>query len=242
MHYFDWKNAYNVIAILLLIPVTYLLTIRVEQYPLMLLSTIPILLLVIVFLYFANLERFKWFKASSSGLEAETVIQEAKSTTQEGKSTINQMKVLAKNNAETIIMLLQAVPREHIPDYEIEATKAKLFRTLEDLSVSKDNINDVKSVEYPYVYWDYCFYIRTALHRKVPQQHKSGWEEFWRTHSEKGIGYHVEPAALASFLTEIGLFDGEVRELVDDYRYYCEHHDHHRLEVWKNRTHWLRSK
>ena len=123
-------------------------------------------------------------------------------------------------------------------DEEKQAFEDKLLQNLREIGLSEKEIEEVRKAQRPYVLFDYASFITRGLHDTVSGDKRAQWNEFFSADRRKGIGYEPSPDELQEFLSSIDLMTDEVREHIEDYRYYEQHTKHRRPEEWKHRKEW----
>jgi hypothetical protein len=187
-------------------------------------------------LFFANLDRISEFKAGKSGFEAKT--REVTKVVEEAKSTIKELQLLSKIVAMAALSLVKRTGRiGGYSDEEEETIKESILKVLHQLGIPDEERKELLHEWHKFVRFDYAHYILggpTILSNLTPEQ---------RAQEEKlrhgGLDNIPSPEELTQFLGECGLLSPEVKELIDDYRYYIKCQEHRRPEVWKNRKKWL---
>ena len=109
---------------------------------------------------------------------------------------------------------------------------------MREIGLSETEIEEVRTAERPYVLFDYAAFIVRQLHDNVPDEKRQQWDEFYSADRRKGIGFEPSPDELERFLTSMEVMTDEVREHIEDYRYYQQFTKHRRPEEWKRRQEW----
>jgi len=96
-------------------------------------------------------------------------------------------------------------------------------------------ISEVKAVEYPYLDFDYAYFVTRKLLTSLDAEGQKLWNEFYSADKRKGIGFEPSPDELEEFLTKLGLMNEEVTGRLQDYRHFKATRTHRRPDVWKTR-------
>lgn len=191
-----------------------------------------------VCLLLGNSHRIKWFKASATGIEAET-----RNVIREAKGTLAELRLVAKHFSAMFVTMMQADGRMGggLSDDTREAMTSELLQNLRQIGLNEDEIEEVRLAERPFVLFDYAHHIRRHLGGRVSGEHRQEWDEFVKGDLQKGIGFEPTPDELEEFLGSVELLDDELLEHIEDYRFYSENSRHRRPDEWKRRMNWHRN-
>ena len=73
----------------------------------------------------------------------------------------------------------------------------------------------------------------------VPNKLSDEQKKEWRTLRGGGLTNILKPDELTHYFEKWGYLSEQVKELLEDYRYYIEFRKHRRPEVWRKRHDWL---
>jgi hypothetical protein len=179
----------------------------------------------------ARFEDIVKFKFSKDGLEGEMrqVIDDA-------KATVAQLNLLGVELSKAILWSMQAQGRFGGTSSDSQdAMREKVLTTLTTLGASEAQIADVKAVEYPYIDFDYAYFVTHRLPTSLNEDGHKLWNEFYSAEKRKGIGFEPSPDELEAFLKKLGPITDETAARLDDYRYFKAHRIHRRPANWKRR-------
>lgn len=106
------------------------------------------------------------------------------------------------------------------------------------MNVDEAEVSAVADVEYPFVCFDYPYYITLGLEKNLSQEKLKQWNDFFSPDRRKGFGYEPTPDELRGFLDAMGLMTKQRTELIEDYSFYKQNHRQRRPEIWATREHW----
>lgn len=190
--------------------------------------------MAVVFLLFANLDKISKFKFNKTGVEAET-----REIVKEAKSTIKELQDLSKIMALSTLGLVKRSGRWGGYSYDDkEKIKEETLSVLKKVGISDEEcekiINESKWHKYTEV--DYVHYIlggseipKALPHERIPE---------WKSLRHRDLEHLATPEELTQFFEQIKLLNAEVKELINDYRYYIEYRKQRRPDIWKNRGSW----
>lgn len=218
MSYKFWTNLFYVMTVAFLGLFAYLLF---EGRDGQLLS----ILAALVSLLGSRMREVFRFKFSATGIEAEM-----RSLIDEAKATLEQLHLLAINQSKILLESVQAAGRwgGGSTRKDKELMRANILATLEKLGVESEKIDEVLAVERRYVHFDYCSAVTHDLERRLTQENKAAWSDFFSDSKRKGIGFEPGPDELEAFLQGVSLLDDEVTERLEDYRHYDKTSTHRR--------------
>jgi hypothetical protein len=191
------------------------------------------LIIAVLVLLIANIDKIESFKASATGVEAKT-----RKLVKEAETAIDEIRSMSVTLARAVFSTIESEGRFGGAgrDDEKQAIKDQVLADLKKLGATKAQIDQVRDVSYPFACFDYAHNICRNIR---PSTDKAAhWARFWEDH--KGIGKQPSPAALREFLQAIGHLDTQRAQLVDDYAHYAEHKTHRSPERWKQRLEWGR--
>lgn len=188
--------------------------------------------------FFANLDQFKNFEASATGIKA--TIREAKEVVSEAKEAIEGLRHLGAATGMQLVRIIAMTGRwASQSPVEKDAQKASLLASLNDLGIDKETLQEIDTEDRPWVIVDYVqgifvSWIRTPGVSAADNATK--WRELvesWKTRSRPS------PDQVEKIMDEWGINDAMQRELLADYRHYFITGTHRRPAVWASREEWL---
>ncbi|WP_137137227.1 hypothetical protein [Rhizobium sp. FKY42] len=159
---------------------------------------------------------------------AQGVSTELERKIQEAQATITELQALATTWASLSAELIygsgrwggmsRGTKRELI---------AQISKTLETVGVNADDV--VSKVRYKYDHFDYAHAVFAA----GPSHSDAAWNEALKAHSatHKGIGNEAGPDELEEMFRSHQRLTDEVREALEDYRFYERTKQHRRSEI-----------
>jgi hypothetical protein len=182
----------------------------------------------------ANLDRLAEFKASKSGIEAKT-----REIFARAEVTIDQLQLLAKTVASLSLSLVKRAGRfGGYSDKEQNRIHEDTVGVLRRIGVSQPDIDVVLHDWHLFVEFDYPYFILGG--HTAPDGLDSAAMQDWNSLRGGGVVTIPSPKNVRDFLVKHHLHSDKMRELVDDYEYYCANKIHRRPEVWVERTNWGR--
>ena len=188
----------------------------------------------VVFLFFANLDKISKLKFGKAGFEAETreVIEEA-------KSTIRELQDLSTIMALSTLGLVKRSGRWGGYSYdEKEKIKDQTLSVLKRIGIPDEECERIvtESKWYRFTELDYVLHILGG--DKIPQAlpHKRIAE--WKNLRHRGLDNISTPEELTQFFKQIGLLNAKVKELIEDYSHYIKYRQQRRPDIWNNRASW----
>lgn len=181
-----------------------------------------------------NFQHLKRFKASATGIEAETreVITQA-------KTTLRELHELAAAFGSLLVDIIIGAGRWAGPGTaaDQDAQKARVIEALRTSGVPSERIAEIEGADRRWVIIDYVNGIlNRKTHSRLRPEQLPEWEAFIKTFS--GGFDRPAPDKIQEFLERLGLLDARTRELIQDYRYYLEHGRHRRPDEWARRDRW----
>lgn len=175
----------------------------------------PSILAAVVALIGAKMNDLLKIKLSPAGIEAEM-----RSLIDEAKVTLEQLHLLAINQSKILLESVQSAGRwgGGATQKDKELMRDSIVATLNKLGVGNDKIAEVLSVERRYVHFDYAHAVTRSLSEKLAGDKKTAWNDFFS--KRQGIGFEPGPDELESFLESVDLLDQDIKERLEDYRYY----------------------
>ncbi|NGO51633.1 hypothetical protein [Allomesorhizobium camelthorni] len=169
-------------------------------------------------------------KLSPTGIHAE--MQRA---LDDAKATVSQLHILAEEQARLVLQIVQGGGRWGGQSRaQNEALKRRMFDGLRRIGIEEDRLDRISEAEYPFIRFDYASDVTRGLAPSDEHQKKK-WNEFFNADRRKGIGYEPSPSELEDFLNQIGLVTEDVKERLEDYKYYDAEKSHRRRDVWLSR-------
>jgi hypothetical protein len=182
----------------------------------------------------ANLDRLAEFKASKSGIEAKT-----REIFARAEVTIDQLQSLAKTVATLSLSLVQRSGRfGGYSDDEQKQIHDETVNVLRRIGVTQSDLDAVLYDWHRMVEFDYAYFILGA--HTVPDGLDAAAGSEWTELRSGGVAKTASPLDVQRFLEKYALLSESMRELVEDYQYYCTNKTHRRPEVWRNRAKWGR--
>ncbi len=182
-------------------------------------------------LLFANLYRFRWFKFGKSGIEAET-----REVVREARSTIKELQDLSKIMTMTTLGLVKRAGR-FAAGYsydEKDSIKESVLNVLQQIGISDQECERIvaESKWYKYTELDYVHHILGA--RLFPSDRIAEWNKV----RHRSLDNLATPEELTKLFDQSGLLNTEIKELIEDYRYYIKFRQQRRPDIWNNRASW----
>jgi hypothetical protein len=194
------------------------------------------LLVVILLLRTGRLNTLRFSKA---GIEA--TMAEAREVTLRARETTKEIKEFMKNTSAAVLGLVKRSGRWGGYSYdEKEQVKAEVLINLREMGISEKEIEDIekKSNWHEYVALDYVHDILGGQYHVWGSI--LGATEEADAFRSRPLSNLPTPDELKEFLTKHHVLTNEVREIVEDYQYYLEHHKQRRPEVWAKRDEWYK--
>jgi len=189
------------------------------------------LLAAFVCLVAARFDDIVKFKFSKDGLEGEMreVIDEA-------RATVGQLGMLGEQLSKVILWSMQGSGRYGgMSTASQQQMRETVVSTLKKLGVNDARIADVVSVEYPFIDFDYSYFVTRGLGGNLQEEDRQKWNAFFSSEKRKGIGYEASPDELEELLGSLNLLTDDVKERLEDYRHFLKNRTHRRPDVWNNR-------
>jgi hypothetical protein len=161
-------------------------------------------------------------------------------TAQAEKAT-KEVRESMKTTAASVLGLVKRSGRWGGYSYdEKEEIKKELLANLSEMGISAEEVKNVekKSMWHEYVALDYALNILGGQYNIWgfdPAAHAEASELRRRPASNVATPDEVE-----KLLTKYNMLNDEARELIQDYRYYLEHHKQRRPKVWAERDKWYK--
>lgn len=173
-----------------------------------------------------NADRIHKLKLSADGIEAET-----RELRRETRDTLEELRELATIVAtNTLSLVMRAGRFGTYTNEEKEGVKNDVTRLLRKLGVEDAKIDQSLNDWHRFVEHDYRRLLTGGI--KVPKDLPQGMSNRWEEVRKGGIARIASPDEVESFLREAGMLTDERAELVADYRYYREHKQFRRPDVW----------
>jgi|SRR3972149_2499972 len=199
-----------------------------EHYYVMLISFFAFIGLLIT----ANLDRLKFFRATRSGVEAETreIIDEA-------KNTIAELQLLARNIGALTLSLVKRSGRfGGYDENEKESIKISVLDVLRKIGIPESEFPIILSDWNRFTEFDYAHAILGGS--RIPEGVDNSTLMEWEALREGGIEKIPSPEILRAFIAKHNLMNQEIDEYLKDYEYFRAHKKHRRPEVWQKRQYW----
>jgi len=145
-------------------------------------------------------------------------------------------KVLCALSRATLAGIINAGRTGGTPDDIQKQVIYQLVDALKGMKVDNPMLEAVFTELGEYTLFDYAHYILGGNSSPSDTEVRNDLKNL-RSGGRKSP---PSPDEIEKFLTQYDLFTDERRELVEDYRYFCQHSKHRRPEVWADRTHWPR--
>lgn len=180
----------------------------------------------------ANLDRIKSFRATRSGVEAETreIIAEA-------KSAITELQLLARNIGELTLSLVKRSGRfGGYDEDEKENIKFSVLDVLRKIGIPESEFPSILSEWNRFTEFDYAHAILGGS--RIPEGVDNLALMEWKTLREGGIDKIPSPETIHAFIDKHNLMNQEIDEYLKDYEYFRTHKKHRRPEVWRKKRYW----
>lgn len=183
---------------------------------------------------FSYLHRIKSFKVSLASIEAQ--LREAERVVISTRATLHELHEFAEIISSIVVSQLMGAGRwDGYGPAEIEKTREEIRAGLISIGLDPAKADRVLESDSRFVEIDYAIGVLQAI-RAQPEPHSlfaltllDRWnKESWRP----------TPDELAQIVSERGITDQAMRELIEDYRYYVATKRHRRPDVWLNRENW----
>jgi len=197
----------------------------------------PLLIAFLALLFFANLDKLEFFRASKSGFEAKT--RKLDETVVKAENTIEELQELSKMTAwSTLSSVITQGRTGGFSDQKKEEVLQSTKETLRNLGIEQNTIDQIveNSLWHQFTEFDYVLYILggSTIPQSLPRDKIQAWKEL--RHRE--LHNIARPEELTAFIQECNLLTPEIQKLIEDYRYYIEFRKHRRPEVWAKRNEW----
>ena len=198
------------------------------------------LLAVVLLLRTGRLEGLKFGK---EGIEA--TLAEVREATHEARETTKEVKEFMKATSVAVLGLIKRSGKASggYSYDDKEQIKQDILANLSTMGIPPDEIEDLerKSRWHEYTAVDYVNAILWGRFFSPGSECPSGTV---RGEAKKLLNRPMSDVATPDELEELfsrgGLLTKESHELIEDYRYYLEHHDQRRPEVWAKRGEWFK--
>lgn len=212
-------------------------------------ATGGIIVILIFALIFSQRDDVKSIKASVSGMSFEAEMRElkqvkqdarqatedAKETVVEAKATLIQVQKLATQTVGSVLDGVQMAGRLNgYSEHDKEMLKVKLLSSLDELNISKEEQRKMLEKHWDrYIFKDYTFMINDGTHliKDLSPESRKELHEL----TEGGMTHIPSPNEMQTVLERANALTEKRKELLEDYRYYIQHHKHRRPSVWNNR-------
>ena len=177
-----------------------------------------------------NLDKFESLKFGLGGVEARM-----RALIQKAQATIEDVQKVATMFGAIVIETDAASGRYGGGSSirEKAARKDQILASLSGLGVSDDAIQKVSAADRKWVIVDYVFWIFDQEHPLIKSARKE--QKIWNAFANFQNLERPNADEIERFLMQFGSLDEEIREKIEDYRYYRAHNRHRRPEVWANR-------
>jgi hypothetical protein len=183
-------------------------------------------------LFFLNLSKFASFKASASGLEAQT-----RENVVKVEATLAQLQNMAGVLGKITVSLLVRHSRlGSFTDAEHDKCRGEIKAVLQSLGLSDFQIEECFSDIHKYTKYDYVFHILGDS--RAPSHLGHDAIEEWKQFRHRVSQNTPTPQELENFLKKYGLLNSEREEQLKDYEHYIRKHLHRRPEEWARREEW----
>lgn len=185
----------------------------------------PLCVMAIAFLISANFDQLAEFSATTSGVRA--VMRNA-------EQKIDELDRVVRLVASAGLALIQRSGRiGGFPDDEKEKFLEETMSLLKSAGISDQEIEDIRRETWDkYVMFDYV--LAATGGSLVPSiddaDLKAQWGEL------RNIRNMPTPDEIEAFLEKAGGLHGLRKDLVEEYRYYCEHKRHRNPEIYRRRN------
>lgn len=189
----------------------------------------PVAMLSIAFFLIGNLDRFDTLKAGPGGFEAK-IKEELKET----RDRIEELKELAVLFGSTTIANIAYLGRwDGFSDEQEEQMISDIVRYFDKIGISNEKKEESLRPRYQTTEFDYSLLCTGG--NKVPGDLPEGMSKDWEALREGGIAKIAKPDEIEEFFKASGILTDQRKELLEDYRYYLEHREHKRPEIWAQR-------
>ncbi|SAL19418.1 hypothetical protein AWB71_00937 [Caballeronia peredens] len=186
-------------------------------------------------LFAANVERIDRLKASTSGIEFE-----ARRAVEEARATVTEMQLLAKHLAKISLSFVKRSARiGGFPPAEEEQIRERTLQLLRSAHVPESEFPDVLEEWHKWVLNDYVFGIlgNSMVPEGLSEPAIGQWKELRRRAFNEN---RPTPDELREWLERNGYLDQDRIGYIEDYRYYLDHKNHRRPEIWNEHADWPR--
>ena len=181
----------------------------------------------LAFLFIANLKNIKKAKASKDGFEIE-----ARELIQKAEVTITEMQGLAKLVSKTALSLIKRRGRMGgYPIEEQEALKKSFLGLLSELNLSDREREHVLEDYNRLTEIDYVFLL---LGDRVPTNWPGEEQEKLKEMFKDLLSKYPPPEEIEKLLERNGSLSKNHKEILEDYKYFCEHKKYRRPAIIAN--------
>ena len=192
------------------------------------------IIISVVFLFFANLDKISKLKFDKTGFEAET-----REVVREAKSTIKELQDLSKIMALSTLGLVKRSGRWGGYSYDDkEKIKDQTLSVLKKVGIPHKECESILTESNWYKYTELDYVLHVLGGNEIPQALPHERIAKWKDLRHRSLDNLATPEELTQFFEQLGLLNGEVKELIEDYKYYIEHRKQRRPDVWSNRANW----
>jgi hypothetical protein len=190
-------------------------------------------LLCFLFLLAANPDRFSKFKASLTGIEAET-----RALVERAEVTLEQVRALAVITAQLALSLTARIGRVGTySDAEKEAVRRDLAELCRGLGATQAQLAQIENDYHRFNQIDYALCIALSFNANELQR-RPDLHQRWRDFRGRLPEHVPSPDELRGLMVDAGLLDTVTQELLLDFDHYCRTNRHRRPEVWARRDGW----
>lgn len=180
--------------------------------------------------FFGFLDRLSEFSFSlTGGLQAKT-----RELFNDAKNTLDHLKVIGKMLSMELLRIVHAEGRwgGGLSRSAKQDMKEGIANSLREIGLDESDVKEILEVEYPFTCFDYSSYVTNRISKELTQEQRLAWNEFFDHNKRKGIGYEALPDELEQFLSSQNLLNDEIKDRLEDYRYYRENKSHRRPDKW----------
>jgi hypothetical protein len=183
--------------------------------------------------------RLATVKLNREGFEA--TMAEVREATKGAEKATREVKEFMKITAAAVLGLVKRTGRDGGYSYDDkEKIRREYLANLREMGLSTEEIEEIdkKSGWHELVTVDYIGHILGGRYfRDVWWTDPEAWPEVLGLWNRLGPNL-ATPDELEAFLTKHHRLTDQGRELIKDYRYYLEHHEQRRPDVWAKRDEW----
>lgn len=179
-------------------------------------------------------DRLIEFSIGKSGLKAK--MKEVDEVVDDAKATVDQLRLIAEAVGKTTASLVVRGGRmgPTFSDQEKDEIIGSIHDALREIGIPKERRQEVWKDSYAYTEFDYAGYVlggSTTPSNASPEAIKE-----WKSLRSGGVYGRAGPDKIEHFLEKYNFLTEEVRERLEDHKYYVVHRTNRRPDEWAKRS------